>query len=71
MSDKLLRDNGKPFRAIVVAHDWRGAPSLCIGAEGYSPDSFVMMMCSEEDKKRYPVGTKFDLVRVEEERKIQ
>ena len=59
MTDKLSN-----FRAIIVQHNWRGSTCLCIGAEGYSKDSFVCLPCTEEDQKRFPVGTLFDLVPV-------
>ncbi len=56
--------NGEPFRAIIVKHNDRGSTGLCIGAEGYDRDSFVFLRCSKEDLERFPVGTRFDLVRV-------
>lgn len=62
---KLTRTDGRPFRAVIVAHDWRGPGNLCVGFDGCSPElEFVALRCSEEEKKRFPVGTKFELVRV-------
>jgi len=63
----LRQKDGQPFRAVVVQHDWRGSKGLCIGAEGYDRDSFVVLMCDEETKARFPVGTLFDLVPVEKD----
>ena len=60
--------DGQPFRAIVVAHNDRGDCNLCIGAEGYSRESFVVVPCSPEDRERFPVGTLFCLTPVERER---
>jgi hypothetical protein len=51
---------------MVVGHNWRGGTNLCIGAEGYNPDSFVALSCTKEDLERFPVGTLFDLVRSDE-----
>ncbi len=59
---------GKPFRAIIVGHNWRGGTNLCIGAEDYLTNSFVALTCSKEDLARFPIGTLFDLVRVEDEK---
>ena len=60
--------SGLPFRAIVVAHNDRGGCNLCIGAEGYNEDSYVVLSCTEAERELFPVGTKFDLVCVEEAR---
>jgi hypothetical protein len=58
-----ISKDGAPFRAKIVGHDWRGACNLCVGAEGYNLDSFVVVTCSEEEKHKFPVGTTFDLVK--------
>lgn len=57
-----ISKDGVPFRAKIVGHDWRGGRNLCIGAEGYDPDSFVVLTCSEAEKHKFPVGTTFDLI---------
>jgi hypothetical protein len=65
--DQLPKRYGdRPFRAKIVAHNWRGGCNLCIGAEGYADESFVVLICTEEERARFPVGTLFDLVRVKQ-----
>jgi hypothetical protein len=70
MSELPRAYGGRPFRAVVVAHNDRGGSSLCIGAEGYHPESYVVLTCTEEERRRFPIGTQFDLVCVEETRGI-
>lgn len=66
MSPKQLLP--KDFQAVVVAHNWRGGHNLCIGGVGYNKDSFLVVICAEEDRKQFPIGTRFNLVCVEETR---
>lgn len=59
-----LTYGGKPFRAKVVKHGDRGGTNLCIGADGYHSDSYVVLTCTPEDYAKFPVGSLFDLVQV-------
>lgn len=47
-----------------------GGCSLCIGAEGYNKESYVVICCTEEERRQFPIGTQFDLVCVEETRGV-
>lgn len=60
----------KNFRAKVVRHNWRGGCNLCIGAVGYAEDSFVVITCSEQERRSFPIGTEFELTVVEETRGV-
>lgn len=68
MSELPKAYGGRPFRAIVIAHNDRGGCNLCIGAEGYSRESYVVLSCTEEERRQFPIGTQFDLVCVEDTR---
>jgi hypothetical protein len=62
------RCGGEPFRAVVLRHNERGGCNLCIGAKGYHPNSYVVLECTETERRQFPIGTEFDLVCVEETR---
>lgn len=67
---ELPKQYGQPFRAVIKAHNWRGGCNLAIGAEGYNDESVVVLTCTEEERRQFPIGTKFDLVCVEETRGV-
>ncbi len=50
------------FRAKIVDHRDRGGTNLCIGGDGYSEGSYLVLYCDEETLSRFPIGTVFDLV---------
>jgi hypothetical protein len=66
------QESDEPQRAVIMRHNDRGGCNLCIGLKGYgTKDSYVVITCTEEERKQFPVGTEFDLICVESTRKVE